>query len=352
MLRGVLGNALTFFTMVRHILCENDRTSNDPSLSGNGALVSSTSHRVKEKCEVTATGLWAKSIVKRKATPFSGDQVQKQPLMLLLPFWLVHVVLPFPLFCVTFNENRVHEDCLFGILWCLQLLRFHNCSLSNLANCDLVTSMSRNVPWSERVWLCRPNSVVRRPCSGRPATCCLHSPGWTSLVSAVVSTKVPGIYLARSVDARKLWRATRTFTIFTAFSGWRVIRTAHNSEARSQYAEGILHHASRPGLSVVVDALPILQVRDDQRNPEGAREGGLRAPDGRGVEGAGDRWTPDGHYSPNRIIFPDCFFSVRNTMCGDRPGMAWPSSVWVPSTSGRNIKTNPNHVHEWTHCCI
>ena len=36
--------------------------------------------------------------------------------------------------------------------------------------------------------------------------------------------------------------------------------TAKDSEARSQYAKGILHYASRPGLSVVVDALPILQV--------------------------------------------------------------------------------------------
>jgi hypothetical protein len=36
--------------------------------------------------------------------------------------------------------------------------------------------------------------------------------------------------------------------------------TAKDSEARSQYAKGILHDASRPGLSVVVDALPILQV--------------------------------------------------------------------------------------------
>ena len=40
MLRGILGNALTFFTMVRKILHENDRTSVDPSLSGNRTLVS------------------------------------------------------------------------------------------------------------------------------------------------------------------------------------------------------------------------------------------------------------------------------------------------------------------------
>ena len=37
MLRGVSGNALTFFTMVRKILRMNDRTSVDPSLSGNRA---------------------------------------------------------------------------------------------------------------------------------------------------------------------------------------------------------------------------------------------------------------------------------------------------------------------------
>lgn len=56
-----------------------------------------------------------------------------------------------------------------------------------------------------------------------PATCCLHSPGWTSPVSDVASTKVAGIYLARSVDARKLWRATHAFTSFTAFSGLQSI---------------------------------------------------------------------------------------------------------------------------------
>ena len=39
MLRGVSGNAPKKFTKVRKILRENDRTSVDPSLSGNGALV-------------------------------------------------------------------------------------------------------------------------------------------------------------------------------------------------------------------------------------------------------------------------------------------------------------------------
>ncbi|XP_039537526.1 uncharacterized protein LOC120485813 [Pimephales promelas] len=42
--------------------------------------------------------------------------------------------------------------------------------------------------------------------------------GWTSPVSDVASTKAAGMYLARSVDARKLWRATHAFTSFTAFS--------------------------------------------------------------------------------------------------------------------------------------
>ncbi|KAG1928855.1 peptidyl-prolyl cis-trans isomerase-like [Pimephales promelas] len=51
-----------------------------------------------------------------------------------------------------------------------------------------------------------------------PTTCCLHSPGWTSPVSDVASTKAAGMYLERSVDARKLWRATHAFTSFTAFS--------------------------------------------------------------------------------------------------------------------------------------
>ena len=39
MLRRVSGNALTFRTMLRKILREYERTSNDPSLSGNGAQV-------------------------------------------------------------------------------------------------------------------------------------------------------------------------------------------------------------------------------------------------------------------------------------------------------------------------
>ena len=38
-LPGVSGNAQTFFTMLWKILCENDHTSNDPSLLGNRALV-------------------------------------------------------------------------------------------------------------------------------------------------------------------------------------------------------------------------------------------------------------------------------------------------------------------------
>jgi hypothetical protein len=38
MLRGVLVNAAKKFTMVRKIHRENDRTSVDPSLSGNEAL--------------------------------------------------------------------------------------------------------------------------------------------------------------------------------------------------------------------------------------------------------------------------------------------------------------------------
>ena len=39
MLRGLLGNAQTFLTVHRKILHTNDRTSNNPSLSGNGAQV-------------------------------------------------------------------------------------------------------------------------------------------------------------------------------------------------------------------------------------------------------------------------------------------------------------------------
>jgi len=80
------------------------------------------------------------------------------------------------------------------------------------------------VPLSGRVCCCRPKTVVRRPCSGPQQRAASTPLSRLDLSGVRRRIHKGGGHLARSVDARKLWRATHAFTSFIAFSGlqWKI----------------------------------------------------------------------------------------------------------------------------------